>query len=221
MIADIITIGDELLSGENLNTNSKWLGWYLTNQNIEIRQAVTVSDQLDPVKQALRVSLNEVDLVILTGGLGPTRDDKTKEALQDLFQKPLTRHEPTLAHIKEYFKQKGRQLTESNYRQADVLSNCDVLFNKQGTAPGMWFEVGGVGLAVLPGVPYEMKHLMREKVQTKIERLQGWRERTSEVIHYLQTAGVGESTLSDSVLPRLNEYESDKLTVAFYRMRVE
>ncbi len=215
MIADIITIGDELLSGENLNTNSQWLGRYLTNKNIEIRQAVTVSDRLDPVKQALRVSLNEVDLVILTGGLGPTRDDITKEALQDLFQKPLTRHEPTLAHIKEYFNKKGRQMTQSNYRQADVLSNCDVLFNERGTAPGMWFEVEGVGLAVLPGVPYEMKVLMREKVQAKIERLKGWKERTPEVIHYLQTAGVGESTLSDSMLPRLNEFESDELTVAF------
>lgn len=215
MIADIITIGDELLSGENVNANSQWLGRYLTNHNIDIRRAVTVSDRPDVIKQALRVSINEVDLVILTGGLGPTRDDKTKEALQDFFQKPLTRHEPTLAHIKEYFNQKGRRLTESNYRQADVLSNCEVLFNKQGTAPGMWFEAEGVGLAVLPGVPHEMKYLMREKVQNKIERLKAWKERTPGVIHYVQTAGVGESTLSDSILPRLKEYEADTLSVAF------
>ena len=215
MKASIITVGDELLSGERLDTNSQWLGQYLSNHNVEVRRILNTADHLGEIEQALRAALNEEDLVILTGGLGPTNDDRTKEALQNLFQIPLTRHEPTLAHIKKYFDQKNRKMTESNYRQADVLSNCEVLFNETGTAPGMWFEVEGVGLAGLPGVPHEMKYLMKERVQPKIERLKSWMDCRPVAIYYLQTAGVGESTLSDEVLPDLPGYESDQIKIAF------
>lgn len=213
MKAEILTIGNEILIGDTVNTNASWLGRFLTEQGFDVVRMLTVQDDLQTIIRSIEKAMQQADLVISTGGLGPTHDDVTKKALQNLFGAELIRHEPTLEHIQQYFKRFGLPFTRSNYAQADVLENCDVLFNRQGTAPGMWFEHDGSYLAVLPGVPHEMKYLMSEEVEPKLREMTGTNE--IRITKYLKTAGIGESTLSDRELDGLDQYLSDNLQVAF------
>lgn len=213
MKAVIVSIGNELLIGDTVNTNASWLGEILTENRLEVAGVHTIGDDLQLVKQTVRRSLEENDLVITTGGLGPTHDDLTKKALQELFDADLVVDESILEFIKKIFEKRNIPFTESNYHQAEVLSNAEVLFNSQGTAPGMWFEEFGGYLAVLPGVPHEMKYLIREKVLPKIRELMPLDEH--RVSRYIVTAGIGESTLSDEVIGNLDAYLQNGTTVAY------
>jgi len=213
MKAEILTIGNEILIGDTVNTNASWLGRFLTEQGFDVVRMLTIQDDLQTIIHSIDRALQNAEMVITTGGLGPTHDDVTKKALQDLFRVKLIRHEPTLEHIQQYFERFGLPFTKSNYAQADVLENCDVLFNRQGTAPGMWFERDGSYLAVLPGVPHEMRYLMSEEVKPKLREMKGTQE--IRITKYLKTAGIGESTLSDRELNGLDQYLSDRLQVAF------
>jgi len=213
MQCHIISIGNELLIGDTVNTNASWLGQVLTETGVQVTQVHTIMDDLEMMKKVLQDSLNTADLVITTGGLGPTHDDVTKKAVVELFDCELVIDEEVLSFIKKVFKKRNIPFSESNYYQAEVPECAEVLFNTQGTAPGLWFERQEARLAVLPGVPYEMKHLMNKKVLPKVRAINGdteWRQS-----HYITTAGVGESTLSDTVIGDLSHLLGDDVSVAY------
>lgn len=195
--AHIISIGNELLIGDTVNTNAAWIGAMLTETGFFVEQVFTIPDDYKLIKNQISDSLEQVDLTIVTGGLGPTHDDITKKAVADLFESELREDEIVLNHIEQIFKRRGFRLSPSNIEQAQVPKACSVLFNPKGTAPGMWFVKKGNYLAVLPGVPHEMKYLMREEVAPRLSELypgiEVW------VTDYFKTAGVPESTLSERV----------------------
>lgn len=213
MTGIIISIGNELLIGDTVNTNASWIGQFLTQQGIEVSRIHTIRDDLNLVRTTIKESMEEADLVITTGGLGPTHDDVTKKAIQDLFDVEMVVHEPTLKFVKEIFEKRNIPFSKSNYEQAEVPANAEVLFNKQGTAPGLWFEEKGSYLGVLPGVPFEMKQLLQQKILSKIEALTGKNEKRYS--RYILTAGVGESTLSDEIIGDISHFLNDNLSVAY------
>lgn len=213
MKAEIISIGNELLNGDTVNTNASWMGQFLTGLGFEVVRIHTISDDLDLIKQTIRQGMDESNLVITTGGLGPTHDDMTKKAVAELFDTGYKLHQQTLDYVKEMFKKRNIPFSKSNYSQAEVPENCEVLFNKSGTAPGMWFDEDGKHLAVLPGVPYEMKYLMKKRVSEKLRDMYG--NLGYLYSHYIKTAGIGESTLSDEVLGDLSEYFTNGVKLAF------
>lgn len=209
----ILSIGNELLIGDTVNTNASWLGDVLTEAGIDVTHIYTIGDDLDTMKGILSEALSSTDLIITTGGLGPTHDDITKRAVTELFDCELVLEDSVLEFIKKVFKKRNIPFSTSNYHQAEVPDCCEVLFNTQGTAPGMWFDRGSVKLAVLPGVPHEMKHLMNEKVIPKIRAINGDTEFRRS--HYLTTAGIGESTLSDQIVGPLGDVLPNHVSVAY------
>lgn len=213
MKCQIVSIGDELLLGDTVNTNASWLGQVLAEHGVEVTQVHTISDNGTMIKQTLRRAMRESDLVITTGGLGPTHDDITKKTVAELFDVEMTIHKPTLTFIKKIFKQRNIPFSKSNYYQAEVPENCKVLFNKQGTAPGLWFEENDNRLAVLPGIPHEMKGLIETEVLPKIDALTNGI--TRRFAFHIKMAGVGESTLSDKIIGSLHDFLSDDVTVAY------
>ncbi|WP_031301571.1 competence/damage-inducible protein A [Sphingobacterium paucimobilis] len=198
MKAEIITIGDEILLGQVIDTNSAWLGQLLDSLNIAVHQIVSISDNKDAILHALTEAAKRSDLILVTGGLGPTKDDVTKEAIASFFQTTLVRDEEVLRHVKSIFEKfgNGRAMPDMNYGQADVLACCDVLFNDVGTAPGMWIERDGKCFAFLPGVPFEMKFLMEKRV---VPRLADYRAKVSIYHAHVVTMGIGESYLADLI----------------------
>lgn len=212
MKAQIISIGNELLIGDTVNTNAAWLGDFLTGLGFTVTAVYTISDDLNQIKEVISKSMKESDLVICTGGLGPTHDDMTKKAVAELYEVGYKQDEQTLDYIKAIFKKRNIPFSKSNYAQAEVPENAEVLFNKAGTAPGMWFEEESC-LAVLPGVPYEMKYLMEKRVAPKLREVFG--DIGYLYSHYIKTAGIGESTLSDEVLGDLSSYFENGVSMAY------
>ncbi|MEX0894269.1 MAG: competence/damage-inducible protein A [Balneolaceae bacterium] len=213
MKAHILTIGNELLIGDTLNTNASWMGRFLTEHGFWVEEVRTITDQYDSIMQSIQYALEHADLVVTTGGLGPTHDDITKKAVTDLFQTDLVLDKRVLNHVKNIFRVRGLSFSSSNRDQALVPKGCEVLFNKMGTAPGMWLERDGSFLAVLPGVPHEMKYLMDYEVADKISVL--FPSQTFRAVRYLKTAGVAESTLSDEVIGDLSGYLNSGTAIAF------
>lgn len=197
MLAHQISVGNELLLGDTINTNASWISQRLSEHGIRCVHIATVPDDKPAILSAIDHSLRDADVTILTGGLGPTHDDITKNCLSEYFNARLVCHEPTLDRIKRMFEARGIPFSPSNIAQADVPENCDVLFNSQGTAPGMWFTEKGKILIVLPGVPREMKQMMSDEVLPRLRALVG--ESTLKK-QYVQVTGIGESTLSDQVI---------------------
>lgn len=213
MKAHIISIGNELLIGDTVNTNASWIAQFLNELGVEVTRVHTISDEKTTIQSTVLQSMKEVELVITTGGLGPTHDDITKTAIAELFGAKLVQDDSVLNYVKELFKSRNIPFSESNAWQAMVPENCEVLFNKAGTAPGMWFHEYDAFLAVLPGVPYEMEYLMKRRVAAKLrEQVKGIGYIHTE---YLKTAGIGESTLSDYVLGDLSHFLNDKVSLAF------
>lgn len=202
MKAQIISIGNELLIGDTVNTNASWLGEILTEQGIEVDYVHTIGDDYDLIQSAVSFGLDNADLILTTGGLGPTHDDITKKAIADLLNVGMKIHEPTLRFIKEMFKKRGLTFSTSNHDQALVPEQAEVLFNKQGTAPGIWMDRQGKKLVVLPGVPFEMKELVLKQVLPKINQL--FNGHSKRLTRYILTAGVGESSLSDDLIGSLD-----------------
>lgn len=162
MQADIITIGDEILIGQIVDTNSTWIANQLEGAGVKVRQITSVSDEKEHILSTLDSALKSSDIVILTGGLGPTNDDLTKHALCEFFQDELVLSSEVLDDIKALFAKHGRRMNFHNEQQAMVPAQCQLLRNSKGTAPGMCFEKNGKLVVSLPGVPFEMKHLMQE-----------------------------------------------------------
>ena len=197
VFASIITIGDELLIGQVIDTNSAWIAGELNQIGILLKHRVAVGDNREDILEALETEGKKSKIVIITGGLGPTADDITKPVLCEYFGGKMIMHEPTLAHIRQIFeKVLKRPMIERNQKQAEVPDVCTVLMNEQGTAPGMLFEKNGVWYISLPGVPHEMKWLMQEKVLPMLsEKFSG-----GVVVHRtLLTAGLGESFLAEMI----------------------
>ncbi len=210
--AHIITIGNELLIGDTVNTNASWIGRILTDSGFDVDRIFTIPDNYEIIKKQIEQSIEQADFTVVTGGLGPTHDDITKKVVADIFETGMVRNKLVLAHIKEIFKKRGYRLSKSNLEQADVPEKCEVLFNKRGTAPGMWFENNKRYLAVLPGVPHEMKYLMREIVQPKLFKF--FPESEMWVTEYFKTVGIPESTLSDRI-GNLEEFVNNGVGIAF------
>jgi len=196
VLAEIITIGDEILYGQIVDTNSAWMGTELTNIGIRVQQITSISDSAAHIVQALDAAKTRADIILITGGLGPTKDDLTKNVLTDYFQTTLQLHEPSLADITEIFQKRGMKVTELNRQQAYLPEACTPIRNVLGTAPGMWFEQGGKVFVSMPGVPFEMKRMMSGTV---LPRLQAY-FKTPHIIHrVVQTTGIPESMLADKL----------------------
>jgi competence/damage-inducible protein CinA-like protein len=196
--ASIITIGDELLIGQVIDTNSSWIAEQLNKIGIWVKRKVSVGDTREDIWSALEDEGRYSQLVIMTGGLGPTADDITKPLLCNYFNAKPVINDEVLKHVNHLFENVFRRpLTESNRKQAEVPDTCKVLFNKLGTAPGMWFEKHGKVFISLPGVPQEMKGIVSDIVLTK---LRDHYNTLAVIIHKtLLTAGVGESMLADHI----------------------
>lgn len=216
MQATVLTIGDELLIGQVRDTNASWLGEQLTLAGVVVRRMATVGDDEKTLQSELRQSLAESDLVVTTGGLGPTGDDRTREAIAGLFGVESALRDEILKDIRERFELRGRAMPESNRCQAMVPAGFEALSNRLGTAPGLWREIrqgeaAGSMLAVLPGVPREMKHLFIEEVLPRVRRRGGLRN----IVHLtLRTAGMGESSLQETV-GDVSDLLSDTLRLAW------
>lgn len=194
--AEIITIGDEILYGQTLDTNSHWMSSALDDINVKVHQKTTIGDTEEHILTALAEAENRAEVILITGGLGPTNDDLTKPTLAKYFDVTLIRNEEALQEITQLFYRAGREMSVMNERQADLPANCQKITNRVGTAPGMWFDVRGKIFISMPGVPYEMKEMMQRNILPML------RDRfTKEVIHHkmIKTVGVPESTLAEKI----------------------
>jgi len=196
MIAEIITIGDELLIGQVIDTNSAWMGQVLNMAGIKINRITSISDNRNEILSTLKEASLRANLVLITGGLGPTNDDITKKTLADYFNVNMRFDEKAFEDIVHLFSIRGREVSEVNRLQAEVPSNCITLYNKVGTAPGMWFDEKNVVFVCMPGVPYEMKYLMEQEVLPRIKT----RFKTPFIVHStILTFGIGESFLAEKI----------------------
>jgi nicotinamide-nucleotide amidase len=196
MKVELITIGDEILIGQTIDTNSAWMAQQFNSLGIKVAQITSVKDEREAILSQLASSFERSQLVIITGGLGPTKDDITKQVLCEYFDTVLYRNEEVLERIESYFRARNRVILESNRQQADLPRSCEVLNNPVGTASGMWFEKEGKVLVSMPGVPYEMKHIMTEEVLPRIKA----QFELPTLFHYtIMTEGIGESFLAEQV----------------------
>ena len=193
MIVHLLTIGDEILIGQTIDTNSAWMGQQLNLIGARVDRIVSLSDEQEAITDGLRHSLERADVILITGGLGPTKDDITKRTLADFFGSGMSFHEATWERILRYFKKLGRETTPAHREQCYMPDSAIILTNKMGTAPGMWFEYEGKVVVSMPGVPYEMKYLMEAEV---IPRLQ--QKFPGEAIAHrtILTVGEGESRIA-------------------------
>lgn len=196
VLAEVITIGDEILYGQILDTNTQWIGERLSALGISIIRKVSVGDLREEILKALAEASRRADIILITGGLGPTKDDITKKILAEYFDTPLVMNMQALQEVKALFASRNRPLTPTNEKQAELPEKCMMISNTMGTAPGMWFDQDGKIFVSMPGVPYEMKTMMQKSILPRIK------ERFILPVIYhkmIQTAGIGESWLSDKI----------------------
>lgn len=211
MNAEIITIGDEILIGQIVDTNAAYIAQRLNAAGVTVSERSSVGDRAEQITRAIEQSMQRCDLVILTGGLGPTKDDITKTTLAKIFGGEMRTDERVKEHVRSMLALRGIEFNELNRSQAEVPDSCEVLFNTHGTAPGMWFERDGKVVISLPGVPFEMRHLMEDEVLPRLKS----RFSLRQVVHRtLITAGIAESMLA----ARIAEWEDalpDYLRLAY------
>jgi len=170
MEAEIITIGDELLIGQTIDTNSAYLGQQLGKIGISVSRKTAISDQENAILSAISESQSRVNVLIVTGGLGPTKDDITKKTLCKYFDCGYRMDENVVNQLQKMFEKRGRVMLETNLVQANMPEACETLTNEVGTAPGMWFYKNNQVLISLPGVPGEVYHLMENQVIPKLQK---------------------------------------------------
>lgn len=202
MDAIIVTIGDELLIGQVVDTNAAWLGAKFTAAGIMVREMISISDSPDHIISTLDRLIGNTDVVVMTGGLGPTKDDLTKETLAEYFNGKLLMNKEVLRRIEEFFKSRGRAIIDSNRDQALLPDNCIILPNENGTAQGMWFTKDNTHIISMPGVPYEMKPLTEDHL---IPRLLKTFDAPVLMHKTIMTQGMPESYLAEMI----NEWEGD------------
>ena len=215
MRAEIITVGTEILLGDIVNTNSQFLAKELANLGIEVYYQGTVGDNEDRLLESLEESLNRSDMVITTGGLGPTKDDLTKETAAKLFNQELVFHEESWREIEAYFNKLGKVPTENNKKQAYFPKEAIVLKNNNGTAPGAILKKDNKTIIVLPGPPREMKPMFEEHVKPYLQYL------TDDILvsKTLRFYGIGESSLENAIIDIINEQSNP--TIAPYAKDTE
>jgi competence/damage-inducible protein cinA len=212
MKAQLLTIGDELLIGQTTNTNAAWLGGRLSRLGVRMTRTVTVGDTPDTITQELDRAYEEARLVICTGGLGPTHDDRTRDVVAEYFGAPLRTDADLLARVRQYYEQRSREVPESGRALAQVPEGFEVLENPVGAAVGLWHEAAdGRLIAVLPGIPAEMKAIFDASVEPRLEQQPG----VGEVRHRtLVTAGIPETLLQER-LGDLSEALRDDVSLAY------
>jgi nicotinamide-nucleotide amidase len=211
MKASIITIGDELLIGQTIDTNSAWIGHELSNLGFDVWKITTIHDRREDILTALSEAEGKTDVVLITGGLGPTSDDITKNTLCEYFGTRLVMNEHVLGMISEMLKRRNFPMNENNRSQAEVPESCIVLDNRTGTAPGMWFEKNNTIFVSMPGVPSEMKHIMSVHVLPELRK----RFTTQVIVHKnIMTYGTPEARLAEI----LTDFETglpDRIKLAY------
>ncbi len=199
---EIINIGDELLIGQVLNTNASQMAQMLNTYGFNVLTTSVIGDNKTQIEESLKIALQRADCILITGGLGPTKDDITKKTLADFFASKLILNKEVEEHVKSYFTRKNLPFTPTNQAQALVPETCRVVFNPVGTAPGMCFEKEGKLIFSMPGVPFEMRKMMN----SVIEIMQQHFNQKTKIIHKtLLYANIGESFLSDMI----SEFENN------------
>lgn len=198
ILAELLTIGDELLIGQIVDTNSQWMSQQLSLLGVQVIRKTTVGDVESEILIAFAEAEKRADIILITGGLGPTSDDLTKPCLAKYFNCELVMNDEALAEVTAFFKSRGRELTELNRQQAALPARCEKITNTLGTAPGMWFYERGKVFVSMPGVPHEMKKIMADAVLPRLAQTF-----PMPVIHHevIRTVGVGESFLADKIAP--------------------
>lgn len=196
MKLDIISIGDELLIGQTLNTNAYWISKEMNAIGFTIREHVSIADTEEAILHAVDYALSKADVVLITGGLGPTNDDLTMPVLNQYFGGELVRDEAVYAHIETFMVARGYEMNENNKSQATVPSNCKVVHNANGTAPGLWFEKDNKVVVAMPGVPYETKAMITDVV---IPMLKKQYELPQIINQMVYTQGMPESLLAAKI----------------------
>lgn len=192
---EIINIGDELLIGQVVNTNAADMAKMLNKAGFDVRKTSVIGDEAEIIRSSLQSAMQRAAVVLITGGLGPTKDDITKKVLAEEFDSSLIMNEQVRVHVERYFASKGLPFTPTNAEQALVPDKCRVVFNSVGTAPGMCFEKNGKLVFSMPGVPFEMRTMMQEVIEIMKQHFK------SEAVEYktLLVSGIGESFLSDKL----------------------
>lgn len=200
MKISILTVGDEILIGQIVDTNSAWMGQQLNLAGARVVTIISVGDTMEAIHTGLREALDQGDVVLMTGGLGPTKDDITKKALAEYMGVEMVFHQPTFDRIQKMFEVWGRPMNEAHRLQCFMPANAQILPNKMGTAPGMWMEYAGKVIASMPGVPYEMQYLMEHEVLPKMKQQFPGKPIAHRTI---LTVGEGESHIAE----RLEDFE--------------
>ena len=196
MKATILTIGDEILIGQITDTNTASIARHLNGAGIVVHEKASIGDDRAQIVERVERAMRETDLTIITGGLGPTKDDITKKTLAEMFHSRLVQNEEVARHVERMLTARGITYNALNQGQSLVPECCEVLFNDHGTAPGMWFNVDGKIVISLPGVPFEMEHLMQDKVMPRLKQ----RFALKQIVHRtLITAGLAESMLAERI----------------------
>jgi nicotinamide-nucleotide amidase len=201
-----VAVGTELLLGQIVDTNSSWMGEQLAAAGIDSHFQTKVGDNLDRIVQALRIALSRSDAVIVCGGLGPTQDDITREAIAEVMNVGLERDDAVVERIASMFRTRGRNMVDSNLRQADVPVGAVIIPQTRGTAPGLICPVGHKVVYAVPGVPHEMQEMLERAVIPDLQARAG--TRTTIVSRVLRTWGLAESTLAEQVGPRLQALDT-------------
>ena len=196
MTTEIISIGDELLIGQVVNTNASWMAVQLNLAGFSIHQITAISDKSEHIFSALKEAESHADIILITGGLGPTKDDITKQALSNYFNSRLRFNEQVYDNIQKLFGKRGFTISKLNRNQAEIPENCIPIKNSNGTAPGMWFEKDGKIYVSMPGVPFEMKAMVTNYVIPELLR----RFNPGFIIHKtVLTQGIPESVLAEKI----------------------
>lgn len=212
MLAEIISIGDELLIGQVVNTNASWMANLLNLHGVKVYQVTAISDSKEHILSALETASKRVDIILITGGLGPTKDDITKATLCDYFNVKLRFDAEAFKDVEHVFKIRGREVTEINRKQAEIPENCIALRNKNGTAPGMWFDEKGKIYVSMPGVPFEMMAIMTDDVIPRLEK----KFKMPVIMHKtVLTQGIGESMLAEKIEAWEDSLAADNIKLAY------
>ncbi len=196
MKAEIINIGDELLIGQVVNTNASWMAAELTKSGIQVVYISSIADDVRAIEDELNAAAERADIILISGGLGPTKDDITKKTLAGYFESGFVFHEPTFEQVKKIFAARKFEVSELNRQQALIPEKCTPLLNISGTAPGMWFEKDGKVFVSMPGVPFEMKTMMTDQVIPRLVKY----FRLGAIVHKtVMTTGMPESFLASQI----------------------
>ncbi len=210
--AEIITIGDEILIGQVIDTNSAYIATLLNLNGISVKQISSVSDNREHIIKSLDEAQQRADIILMTGGLGPTKDDITKKTLCEYFNTSMRFDEQAYKDIEAIFAAYGKEVTPINRLQAEVPEICITIRNHNGTAPGMWFEYQGKIIVSMPGVPYEMKAMMKNQILPKLKE----QYKLPSIVHKtILTQGIGESYLADLIAEWENDLTTDNIKLAY------